>query len=299
MRRLFTVLTILSAFFLFPSATNAVTIAPVRQAAVIDPGSLRTVEVRVTNDENETRVFVPEVEAFTIDERTGRALFGADDDAVSWIEANPASLTLAPGREGAFSFTIVVPVDAEPRSHYLGLFVTEKPKEGQVAVGSRAGSLLFLHVAGPVYEDLSVEAFSVLKKWNIGEAPRLFLRLENNGTIHLIPRGEIIVSIVGGKEIVRFPINADERKVLPGGVWEETFTLDEGMFGNAFGPVRADIEITFGISEKTIGDSILLWYFPRWAMSLFAALLFGVMVVFVAIVLMMRRRRTRIKNQES
>lgn len=289
---------------MFASTTHAVTIAPVRQAAVIDPGSLRTVEVRVKNDESETRVFVPEVEAFTIDSGTGRAVFGAEDEAVSWIEASPASLTLAPEKEGVFSFTILVPVDAEPRSHYLGLFVTEKPKEGQVAVGSRAGSLLFLHVAGPVYEDVSFDVFSALKKWNIGEAPRLFLRLANNGTIHLIPRGELVISIAGGTEIARLPVNAGERKVLPGGFWEEEYALDEMMFGNLFGPVRADAEITFGISEKTVGNSILLWYFPRWAMSLFAALLFGVMVAAVAIVLLVRRRSmkkqdTRYKIQET
>ncbi|MBU0597120.1 hypothetical protein KJ641_01055 [Patescibacteria group bacterium] len=281
-----------SCFFIV-GHVRATTISPIRQTAVVDLGSSETFDLEVTNDSESTKIYLPEVDSFSIEPSTGAAIFGSEDIAVNWIEVEPNNIRLLPGRKGSFVFTVNTPKDTEPSSHYLGLFAKEQPAEGQVGVGSRIGSLLFLHVAGPVVEGLVEQRFETTKKIYKSPPVDFLLRLKNHGTIHLIPQGRLVVRGWLGEEIVSFEINSDGRKVLPGDTWEETYQISEEELGTLPGRVKADFEIYYGLSEKTIKGSSSFWYLPNW----FLVFVFSpLLILFIILLLWKILKKKKSKN---
>lgn len=248
--------------FLLLSEVSAVEISPVRQTLIIGPGESGTAKVQVLNDESVSKVYVPEVDAFTIDEKTGAAIFGAQEEAKDWIRAEPSRLELAPGGRGEFTYIVSVPQNAEPLSRYLGLFVKQEPESGQVAVGSRAGSLFFLHIAGPVFEELSEEEFKTDKKVGLSAPVVVETKLRNNGTIHLIPEGTVKLKNSEGEVLHEFGINPEQRKVLPGGVWQAYFDLTEKVLGVEMGKLNVEADVTFGQTKKNIKLNHTFWFIP-------------------------------------
>lgn len=262
-RRFFVVLVVSFIFcFVFFIEAQALSISPVRQEVVVDSGKEQIIKIIIKNDETEEVKLVPEVDAFQIDGETGRAIFGEEDEAKSWFDASPSLLELKPGEQGEFYFIISVPVGTEAESHYLGLFAKQAASDGQVGLESRIGSLLFLHVAGTVQENLTREFFDTEKKFYINLPVKLLLKLRNNGTIHVAPKGEIVIQDFRGKELRTYSVNEKERKVLPGGLWSEGYSLDESVLKKAIGPVKIKATINYGLSQEQIFGSTSFWYIP-------------------------------------
>lgn len=247
-------------FFPFFSA-QAVTVAPLRQTVTIDPGSEQVARLEVKNDSDKERVFVPAIDAFTIDPATGRPMFGQSDEATRWIKTQPASLRLGRGEAGIFLFIIAVPRGAQPGGHYLGLFAGESPGDGQIGLGARAGTLLFLTVAGTVREELLLQDFSLAKTVAMDPVERVFLQVANVGTVHVAPQGDLVVQNILGDEVERLPLNPTERKVLPDGKWSASYELKRLSWTDA-GRLQAVLDLKYGVTHQRIVGRAVFWYLP-------------------------------------
>ncbi|MBD3311223.1 MAG: hypothetical protein GF349_01845 [Candidatus Magasanikbacteria bacterium] len=282
-----TITILLFIFFLFfPQDIFALSIFPLRQTVVINPGESSQVELLVKNEKDETVEILPEVDAFTIDGQSGAAIFGVDDVAVSWINLSNESLVLEPGEDSGFVFSVQVPANAEPGTHYLGLFAKTIPSEGQIGVGSRVGSLLFLHVAGTIKEQLIRQDFSSDERIYFSKPVELKLKLENVGTTHVVPEGRIIVKNLFGDVVDDMAINPNKRKVVPHTSWHGEYTI-ESLDLKDLGPNKIQLVLNYGMTNQVITESISFWYLPTWVILS----ILGVFLTVIVLVMLLRHKQ--------
>lgn len=275
-------------FLLSPLITHAlsITVSPARQGVVVARGTTQRVFFTVTNTGDTLATFAPLVEAFTINPKTGRAVFGAKEEAISWVRAFPESLEIKPKRKGTFFFDISVPQNTEVRSRYLALFAVQKPPTNQVAIGSRVGSLLFLHIQGVQTEQLTEVIFASDKKITLTPRATFSLVLKNIGTIHSVPRGSVVITKKGNiaKE---FELNPNNRKVLPDGLWQSHYQLDNFTW-RTIGKWEASAIVQYGPDNQQFISRTTIWYIP-WQI----AVGLGVIVFIIIIAARVAHRRRR------
>lgn len=278
-------------FLLSPLAVHAlsITVSPARQGVVVARGTTQRVFFTVTNNDNTPATFAPLVEVFTINPETGRAVFGATEEAVSWVRAFPESLEIKPKRKGTFFFDISVPQNTEVRSRYLALFAVQKPPADQVAIGSRVGSLLFLHIQGIVTEQLTEVVFSSDKKIALTPRATIALVLKNVGTIHSIPRGSVVATQKGAV-LKEFPLNPTNKKVLPDGLWQSNYLLD-GLTLKNIGKLDVSAIVQYGPDNQQFISRTTLWFIP-WQVAV------GVAIIIFIIIITARRINRRRRHVE-
>lgn len=258
-------------FILSGEGAQAFSIFPLRHTVVVDSGKSQTVFVDVSNESlNEITVY-PEVDAFELDPETGAIKFGTSDVAKSWIEPEVKMLRVSAQKKERMNFTITVPAGTLPGSHYLGLFAKEKSKGGQVGLGSRIGTLLFLHVAGKVEEKLQIQDFSSENFWNFSSRVELFVQLYNNGTIHLLPGGQIELTNFHGDIVEKILVNKENRKVLPLEVWKHSYAV-QSLSWKDVGRVHAKLVTVYGVTNQVVLAEKVFWYTPWWFLTIFGIL---------------------------
>lgn len=250
------------SFFLFTNNVSAIILSPTKQTLVIKPGKSELIKFEVVNDSEMTKIVIPEVEAFKIDDKTGRPIFGQRDEAISWISPTKNEITLKPGAKGAFSFTVSAPNDADPLGHYIALFAKEKNTGGQIGLSSRVGSLLFLYPEGKINESLYLVSFNSEKNTYDHGSVKLFLTLKNNGNIHLVPEGEVTIRNHAKKIIAKININDLNRKVLPNGTWSAEYLLPLKFDRSDIGIIYAEADIIYGLTKQRMGVTASFWYLP-------------------------------------
>lgn len=278
-------------FFCFDSV-QAVTIFPVRQTLIADPGSIEKVYINVKNEENVPVVIKSDVDAFAIDQK-GKAIFGASDEAKKWVEISPRSFTLLPGKSIDVQFLFRVPESVPPASHYLGLFASVGGEEGQIGLHSRVGSLLFLYTSGNIEESVELSDFSFENKIFFSDPLKVFLQIRNTGNIHVVPQGEIVVKNWRGQELLRKNINSEKSLLVPERKFDAEFALDH-LNWKDIGPVRTEGVIQYGVKGGRIAVSDTSWFLPT-EFLMFAGGVIGI-ACFFAIFFFIRHRRTRYES---
>ncbi|MFH1286215.1 MAG: hypothetical protein ABII02_00500 [Candidatus Magasanikbacteria bacterium] len=281
--KIFLAILFLSLSVFFVRDVSALQISPAKQAVVVKNGDVQIVPVTFINDDDKTMVLTPEVSAFTTHPETGSPVFDVFDEAKSWIRVVPQRLQLLPGQEGIFSFTVSVPESAEERSHYLGLFAKSAPAAGQVGVGSRLGSLLFLHVGFSAHEELAPLHFGSDTRFTSGSDIFLSLILENTGSIHVIPSGSIN-SV--GNELAK--INIDKQKVLPGAKIQETYQVKD-ISKLKIGKNNIHATVLYGLTGQELRTQASVWYVP---LTLILSGLGGVLILLLLVFFIKRKRRS-------
>lgn len=213
---------------------------------------------------------------FTPDGETGNAKFG-DIDAppdpttlAGWITVPRGTITVGPDSTAEIPITIRVPADASPGGHYAAVLVGTSPGaigEGKsgVAIGSMLASLIFVRVPGLVDERGEIRDFYALD--DILERPeaRFVVRFENTGNVHLVPRGEISIRNMWGKERGKIVVNDDASfgNVLPKSTrkFEFLWTGEENAF--EFGRYTALVTLAYGENgAKTVFRETAFWIIP-------------------------------------
>ncbi|PJA89719.1 MAG: hypothetical protein CO137_02815 [Candidatus Magasanikbacteria bacterium CG_4_9_14_3_um_filter_32_9] len=282
---------LVGVFLLFDfSNVFAFSVSPLKQTMIVAPGSEVEFSIEIINDSPEVKSFLQEVDGFEINSETGIANFGNFSDAQNWTKVGSSKLTLQPNEKGEFKFLFDVPESAQPGAYYLGLFAKEVNAGGQVSLSSRVGSLLFLYVEGEVREDLVRTNFSASKKVFFSQEFEIALGLENKGTIHVSPRGQVVFKNILGQEVDKVYINLDQRKVLPRGIWQETLKIETND-PRAIGPIKAELTVVYGLTQNQISDITSFWYFPEWSLYIVGA--FVILLIMIVIGIRVVRSRFR------
>ncbi|TDD35834.1 DUF916 domain-containing protein [Actinomadura sp. KC06] len=227
------------------------------------------------------------------------ALLTADRQATgvgTWISIPGApARTVGPGKSARVPFTLTVPSEATPGDHSGGVIaaVTEQTTGAQgqrVNVDRRVAARVYARVNGALSSSLQVESLTVAPEsaWLGTGSVLVTYRVRNAGNVRLAATTRIGVSGPFGIGLGR----AATRRVpelLPGNAYTFTDRV-RGVF--PAGPLTATLKLTPldamaaapGAARPTVRTAG--WWAAPWTVM-------GVVVIAVAALLVLRRRRTR------
>ncbi|MBA7492182.1 hypothetical protein ES702_02731 [subsurface metagenome] len=284
------------------------------------PGQSKKDLIVFFNPSSVTQVVTPKIYDFVPADEIGELRFFEDAgwqfSASRWILFSKESFELLPKEEKVFPFTILVPEEAEPGSHYAAVFGEAKSaQEGEaqdqvkVKVYVGAGTLFLINVPDVLEKRSSYSGHTVsfqirgLKEHRltqilsrltqiiqmpiglVGSKPLTFIaRFKNTGNFYQKPEGKIEVFNLLGKKTDELLLK--KQRVLPGAIiqfkasWEPKFLL---------GPYLATLRFSYG-RENNLTTESSLKFIAFSALPL--SLLLGVVLLVLGILFYQKRKKT-------
>lgn len=260
---------------------TGLSISPVTFELTANPGDVLDNKIKVFNPTNSVIGVKMEVEDFTVAGEMGEVrIEPAEVETYSlakWIKTEPTEFSLEPGEQKFVDFFIEVPENAEPGGKYGSVLATTigviSPGGTGPAIAQKVGSLILLAVSGQVVESLNVKEFLAPSFLETG--PVIFTtRFENQGTIHLRPRGFITINNWRDKKVA--DVEFSQLNVIPGAVRKIETTWPKKWL---FGKYTAMVVGSYGSNNLPISSELLtFWVFP-WRITL--AVLLVLLVIFI------------------
>lgn len=234
-----------------------------------DPGSAYTYTIRVTNISASEKLFYINAQDIVGLTDAGLPIFSNEDELTpyemsTWISVPERSITLLPEETREISFTITVPADASPGSHFAGLFLDSEPQRQRVtgaAVGMRVGSIISLRISGNILEEAQLREFSTRQIVYGNPSVDFEAKVANLGNVLLRPRGIVEITNMRGTKVASIKVNDSAAPVFPGS--DKTYTVKWETEGFAFGRYQAVISLVYGEDgRKTITAPTGFWVLP-------------------------------------
>jgi hypothetical protein len=300
------------AFALVPAGNaSALTISPPYFDYTLNPGDTMLDTIKLYNENTTTMTFYPTLRNFTYKsgDETGTPEFYPPDQnpdgtgLAQWIKTDLKPVTLEGGGRAQVSFAINVPKDqAQPGGHYGAiLFSTAPPQaDGSVGLASQIGALILLRVSGDVKEDARLAEFGFANKqvWYNYRPIDMYVRVENDGNVHLRPTGDVFIKNWYGRQVATVKVNDEFSSVLPHSIRKYEFSwtgnaplsTNGGFFaqlGNewnnfGFGRYTAELVLTYGTHNQIIGDVRQFTIWP-WRLMLVSGILLLVLIAFFTV----------------
>jgi len=237
-------------------------ISPLTFEITLNPGESINNVVKVSNLGDYSVVVKMEAQDFTAAGEAGEVVVKEElsetYSLAKWIKVEPETFDLEPHSQKMVSFTISVPLEGEPGGHYgtiLASMVGGGMPGGPVVV-QKVGALLLLQVTGEIEELLWLKSFEAPSFSEYGPI-KLVSRFENQGTVHLRPRGFISITNWLGKEVANLPFA--QRNVLPNSIRKIETTWDEHWL---FGKYTATLAAIYGSANEPLSGVINFWVIP-------------------------------------
>lgn len=273
------------------------TATPVRigddNSLLLKPGEKKQVTLKVYNNSSTATKIITLAEDFVIGED------GATPQPVDvtetnnrwslkkWLTIVPNSQTIKAGETGVVSVLIEVPADALPGGHYA--MVMHQPDLGKDAandeekstvINQRVGTLLYVVVDGPIYEEAFIRDLYIPQFQELGPVPYSFV-FDNDSDTHLQPKLTFNVYNIWGKRIYSEAV--ESKNIFP----KDSRTFDQGVWERiwGFGRYKGEVVAVYGSQSATKMLSTTFWLFP-----LKLVLAIGVAVItFIGIFIAIRR----------
>lgn len=266
----------LVCLMLAPLKTRAASLSP----SVIELSASRgeTVEAVVTviNTSVTEQIYFAGVMRFEPSEDGSSPVFLQDEvgsgEWPNWIVLAFSEFRVPANSKAELPFKVVVPSDVQSGGYYGAVTVSQAPSDivadNGAMIEAKTAALVLLTVEGE-----TVEKVEVLEL--VGSGPFVY-RMQNQGNVHVTPVGMVTVKDMFGRTVASYDANPGGARVLPGTTRTyETQQSDQNSWFT-IGPMRAQLEVTYGRSEQTATAQTEFWYVPWKA-------LVAVLVVLVAL----------------
>jgi len=266
--------------------SSAISISPLTFELTANPGDKFTNIVKVYNNGDTPVNVTMEVHDFAPTGEEGKVTLATDEDysysLTKWVTVNQETFQIEPQSFRPVEFTVTLPPNAEPGGHYGTVLASVSGvTEGTgAAISQKIGSLLLLQVAGTAKESLSIASMEAPEFSEYGPVI-IASRFQNNGTVHLKPRGFILVQNMFGQETAK--LNLDQKNVLPNSVRRIESTLDRKWL---WGKYTATLTAIYGSTNEPLSYTVSFLVIP-WRVSLAV----GIASLIVLIILYRARRR--------
>ena len=267
------------------AAPLSVAVSPTRIDIEAPPGAHLTQAIKFWNGtEGGLAIHVAGGDVAQQDEE-GHAAVAEEDPANSlrdWVHPEYPDLTVFPKQEITLNFSVDVPPNADPGSHWGALLVTtaQQSSGGGAAVQARSGTIILVRVLGDAKEKLRLESFSAPR---FLQAPPVALqaRFRNEGSVHEATHGFIEVRDMFGWLAATGTL--PERNVLPGTVRKIPLEVSGGIW---FGRYTATLRATYGAEGTALPEATVRFWIVPWKR-------YGVhvLVVFAVLALAIWKRR--------
>lgn len=279
---------------------HALTVSPVKMEISGDPGQTLQGELKLFNEQDETKTFYSSFENFEARGETGAPFFLPEKVGLAtWIKSQE-QITLKPKEEKTIPFSIQIPQNAEPGGYFSAILWGTTPPQatggGQVAVGGRLGVLILLKVSGEVKEGGGLLEFGAKDNGKLfSSLPINFTyRFNNTGGDRVVSRGEIKIKNLFGLTSATIPVNKNEGSVLPGSarkfevVWGEELQKTDsggklGFFEMAtrqwsefrFGWYTAQLNLAWGATNQAANATYSFFIIP-WQLLLIVIIILAI-----------------------
>ncbi len=259
---------------------NDFLIAPTRLFGTLSPGESKTLDIEVTSRMEEVSSFALEVEDFAAgpSEKESTKLYGSvagPYSARDWLKPVSSTFTLQPGEKAIVPVTITVPANADAGDHYVALLAKRFPGTGETTdkgfdVISRVGALFMVTVRGELRRDAKITSLTSNAPLYFTYPISLQLQAKNDGTVHFIPTGSIVIKNLLGVTVDEIQVKdwvilRDSTRTITY-PWHPRFAL--GMY-----TAEAKLE-AFG--EEMNPVSVRFWVFPALPLLLALFVIFTV-----------------------
>jgi hypothetical protein len=256
---------------------QTLSVTPAIFEQTVERGSATTHQVIVTNNGSEPLFIRAQPAAFELHEDIASE-YKQIYDTSAWITIPQPEFTLRASERRTVSFTVTVPVQAEPGGHYATIYFESlipdaAPGHQVITAAPRVGTLAFLTVQGNIIERAEIAGFSVPRLHEGGNVP-IELKLRNTGNLHLLPTGRVKVTDGRGRVVTTLTID-------PGFTMPKT-TRTYGLTWSGaqlFHRYFIQAEVRYGSQGDTIASRPLeLWVAP-WTLMAFVLLPLAAIVV--------------------
>ncbi len=265
--------------------TQGVEIKPGIVEDRVNPGDTYRFTLTVKNLASEDRTYYVLIEDILGVDDEGLPVFAAEGQATGyeisqWIQPETTSVALAVGESKSVAFTVRIPLEATPGSHFGGVFFAATPPspgETGAAIGIQVGSVISLRISGDIVEEARLREFS--SGSSVYSTPNVdfTVRVENLSNVLVRPRGTIEITNMRGNQVAVVRVNDSGGAIFPETERIYRPTWDHDSF--AFGRYQAVLSLAYGEdSRKSISGVTTFWVLPATLIltvlgSLFAAAL--------------------------
>lgn len=261
------------------SAAQAVSISPLNFELNANPGDKLTNVVRIYNDIDSEISVKMEVQDFVAAGERGEVLIKEGGNTTyglaNWVTLSPASFTIPAQSSQLVEFIVRAPANAEPGGHYGSVLasISGSAVPGGVGINQKVGSLILLNIAGDVVENLGVSDFEAPAFSEYGPES-LSARFTNDGSVHLKPRGFVLVKNMFGTEVAK--IDLPQLNVLPQSTRKVEIPLE---LNNQFGRYEATLAAIYGAANEPISAVTVYWVIPYTLLAIYGGILLVLLVL--------------------
>lgn len=185
-------------FLITPLTSKALTVSPPRIELQADPGQSLTYEVKLINEETESKTLYPVFKNYEAKDESGDPEFLTNsENLATWISTSE-SIILGPKETKTIVLTINIPLTAEPGGYYSAILFQENPVNPQdknIAISSQLGPLILLTVSGNISDLAGILEFSTKNKQRFYTSLPIefYFRFQNTGPTWVKPLGDILI----------------------------------------------------------------------------------------------------------
>jgi hypothetical protein len=214
-------------------------------------------------------------------------------NVTSWIAISRARVELQPGESIKIPVSLTIHPNAVSDDYYafIGFGSGDKRDEAEAAVinGQAPGVIMRISTADTNSEYLRLHSFRIERYITGTDVTPVTYELENIGDTPVIPKGEIIIYDVRGREVGSLPINAEGVSLAPQDRTAFSGTLpDTGVYGRH----KAFLNLEYGSTQRAnLYDTTFFTVVPlRLIIAVFVGLL---LVSLILTVLYVRRNHAK------
>ncbi len=217
-----------------------------------NPGDTISNVIKVSNPTNSPLQLAVDRRNFTAQGESGAVELTDETttfSVASWIEVLPSEATIPPQSQSKFTYKIKVPLNAEPGGHFGSIVFRVKTGDNSqgASVAQEIGSLLLLKVAGPIKEDAEILSFKSLDSFYEYGPVDFELRTKNNGSVHIRPKGYVVISDFFGRTVAKVEI--DPKNILPNAIRKTDAKWNQKYL---FSKYTATATLSYGADNKTM-----------------------------------------------
>lgn len=251
---------------------SGVSITPAMIEETLDPGFEKQYSLTVENLNATDQTFYLFTRNISGVENGGMPVFAKDNnertgyELSDWISLEYGEITVPSGEKQTFYFTLKVPGNASPGSHFGGVFVSVDPpkiESSGAAVGYQVASIMSIRVSGEAIEQASIRQFSTSKFLYGSQNVEFNVRIENTGNVLVRPSGPLEIYNMLGDQVGTMLFNESLSGVFPYDtrsfsniVWKGD-SIGFGRYEAILSPVYGD----FG-AKKTMSSTVSFWILP-------------------------------------
>lgn len=260
---------------------KGLTLSPLRSELEIEPGTSLEGVLKVTNLTKTAMDVSLSAEEFSVIDQQYDYAFTAESNVAKWVTFGLNDINLAAGESKDVTFSVGVPLSAEPGGRYISLFASTMTQDNSaISSQQRVASLLYINVTGDVTR--SGNLVSLSSPWLVLTSGSWSAAIQNTGSTHFRSRYNVQVTDLFSNNTVASSQGDD--LILPG-----TVRLVSGLIALPKMPGFYKVIYTIGLGDTpAVSITRYMIYVPPIVIALFVILVFAI-IIFVTL----RRKRTK------